>query len=374
MSKKNTMKDEYKLFIVRPNSLRSEHSVQLAITEQRILFYSIFKIQENKNSVSFTRQEISSIFNVDFGSFRDIQRYLTKLRTFGMDIIDEKNQKMRFINAFSSLEYNNGLFTFEFNRSYLPTLENQKERFLRFGFVNIEKFKSKYTIYLYDYLKDIMWGDINKKENIPAAAFRAIFKLNDTYLKNRYNFKQRCWGPALEEINKYTGYKIDITCKGKGQNCTYSIYRYENEDFKKLFNAKRAEYKCHLGKILIDDTCQKCSKINICKNSIDTFPLEVKYSIYHGQDGFIQYVKEVLYANKQYDVRERVMNGVASPVELEFYNWWKMQAMNLERESARVTGNVFHEKDFNEKAAFDKLRNELYMGKYDIEQTELEFD
>lgn len=348
-------KKEYKIITVRPNSLRSEHAVPLAITEQRILFYSIFKIQSDKNTVTFTKQEINDIFRVDFGSFRDIEKYLTKLRTFGMDMIDEKNNKMRFINAFTELIYDNGLFTFSFNKSYLPTLETQKSRFLRYGFKNLENFKSKYTIYLYDYLKDVMWGNISKKENIPYVSFRNIFKLDSKqYAKNNNNFKTRVWGPAMEEINMYTDYKIDITVKGQGQLSLFTIIRYENEDFKQKKN-----FACHLGKIILDDTCEMCNKINICNVDLDSSPFTAKYSMYNAKNGHLLYIEDVLYRNKQYCVHQRVLNQVASNYEKAYFNWRLQLGMDSLKAAAEADGREFNEKEFNIAEYFTNLKKQI---------------
>ena len=86
---------------VRPNTLNSENAVQLPIIAQRILFYSIYKIQHNQNTVSFTKQELNEAFGVDFGSYKDIKSHLKILRSFGIDIYNDDTEKLLFMNAFS---------------------------------------------------------------------------------------------------------------------------------------------------------------------------------------------------------------------------------------------------------------------------------
>lgn len=307
---------------VKPNTLRSPGSVSLGINDQRILFYSIYKIQTNATSVSFTKQELDEVFDIDFGSYKDIKNYLFRLRNFGAGFVNEKTQKISIVNAFSTLDYDNGLFTFKFNQDFLPTLNNQK-RFLMFGMKSIEKFKCKYSIYLYDYLKDSMWGNISLKKNLSLKEFKDIFQLSEDKYKGRNtNFKSRVWQPAMDEINEYTDYKIQITTKGIGDKITFTIHRLENETINFSKTSSTEIFQCYLGKELIDYNCKDCMKINSCPFKVQDISLNSN----EAWKNISFYMEQNFWGNKYYSLPKRIRNNVASDLELAFYDFAIQQA------------------------------------------------
>lgn len=322
------------VIILKPNTLRSKNSSPLKINEQRILFYSIYKIQKSSTSVSFTKAELEERFGINFGTFKDISKYLSNLRNFGMDVMNEETNQIILTNAFSQLVYDNGLFLFRFNENFLPSIDRQK-RFLQFGMAGISSFKCRYTIYLYDYLKDMMWGDITVKKNLSLGEFRDIFKLDPKKHTANKNFRTRVWYPAMEEINEYTDYQISIKAEGRGNTMRFSIYRLVNEDFTAKDSVSNGyEFKCSLGKNLIDFQCSQCMKINKCPYGVDD-------EFYRANpDRPVSYrlrffMENTLFVNKYYSLETRINNKCASHLELGYYN----MLMEIERESRIYSGD-----------------------------------
>lgn len=325
-------KKKQEIITLKPNTLRSPNSNLLNINEQRILFFSIFKIQTNASSVSFTKAELESTFNVDFGSFKEIKTYMNNLRSFGMDIVDEDTQKVIIVNAFSRLEYRNGLFNFKFNEDFLPQVNSQK-RFLQYGMKSIEKFKCRYTVYLYDYLKDNMWGNISLKKNLSKTEFRSIFKIQNKYDRNS-NFESRVWRPALEEINKYTDYTVSIIPKGTGDRITYTVQRIENEDLSKPIEIAfdNSEFTCQLGKNMIDTRCGDCMKINLCPFKVDLN--EMNWDSQYDDNMYLKlsyFMKYTFWDNRYYSLKNRISNKVASENEKIYYNMVIQKAERLHK-------------------------------------------
>lgn len=325
-------KKKQEIITLKPNTLRSPNANLLNINEQRILFFSIFKIQTNASSVSFTKAELEATFNVDFGSFKEIKTYMNSLRTFGMDIIEENSQKVIIVNAFSRLEYRNGLFSFKFNEDFLPQIDNQK-RFLQYGMKSIEKFKCRYSIYLYDYLKDNMWGNISIKKNLSLTEFRAIFKIGKKYERNS-NFESRVWRPALDEINMYTDYTINIVTKGNGKRITYTLQRIENEDLSKPVDvidlSGESSFTCQLGKNMINFDCRNCMKINLCPYEVELNA--INWNSYYDESMYRKlsyFMMDTFWSNKYYSLKNRIDNKVASPQEISYYNLVIKQAKEL---------------------------------------------
>ena len=333
--------EKNEIITLKPNSLRSESAAQLNIQQQRVLFYAIYKAQTDKNSVSFTKKEIEQRFDADFGSFKNLTEVCTTLRMFGIDTIDESSDKIIAMNAFEYISYNQGIFKFKFSQSFLPALNEQKQ-FLQLAMKSIEKFSSKYSVYLYDFLKANMYKDRNVIENIAIADFKKIFKLDaDEYKGRSNNFKKRVWEPAVKEVNEFTDYTVDISSKGRGLNTTFTIIRYENEDLSKKSSKAKKEasdaFECKLGKNLVDDKCSKCMRINKCVFEVDDSAWnKLPVDLWMTPSGYRFFMNNTLWTNPYYDIVERVKNNVAQNDELNYYRTVLEEYVKLHPEDEEV--------------------------------------
>lgn len=316
-------KNEHEVIVVQPNTIRSEGATQLNLLQQRILFYSMLKIQKNKTTSTFSIREIEERFDVDFGSNEKIKKVINPLAAFNTTLDLNNNGDFVTIPAFQRLEYKKGVFTFKFNQDFLPQLNTQRQ-FLQYAMESIEKFKCKYTVYLYDFLKESMFRDISVIENISIEDFKKMFKYTDTSAKPKNsNFKARCWAPAMKEINEYTNYKIDIKTKGRGEATTFTILRIQNEDLSKKAKNKEEdkEFKCGLSKNLVDSNCGKCLRINQCPFEVldtawDCIPNEFWFTL----EGYRFFMNHTFWNNQYYDIVERMKTGLASHFEKDYFD------------------------------------------------------
>lgn len=332
------------IITVKPNTLHSKNAKQLSINEQRILFYSIYKIQHSQNTVSFTKQELKEAFGVDFGSYKEVYKYLTSLRSFGIDVESEKDDRLLFVNAFTTLYYDQGIFEFKFSEEFLPVVGDQK-RFLQLGMQSVEQFKSHYSSYLYQWLKGNMWGIRRVVENIGLAEFKAIFKLEpSSYKGDNSHFRSRVWAPAVKEINNYTNYEIKIVAKGRGEAIRYTIIRIQNEDLaKQQAELKKGEsgqkFECKLGLVSISGACSKCLRINKCPMHVSgkawAMIPESDTDTLMGLECFLYYT---FWDNENYDLITRIKNGVACQEELDYYSWIK-DVCNIDEDENAVDEN-----------------------------------
>lgn len=323
--------NDNEIIIVQPNTIRSEGAKQLNLLQQRILFYSMLKVQKNKTTSTFSKREIEDRFNVDFGSSEKIKKVINPLVTFNTTLDLNNNGDFVVIPAFQRLEYKQGVFTFKFNQDFLPQLNNQK-KFLQYAMESIGKFKCKYTVYLYDFLKENMFRDITVISDIGLKDFKKVFKYVDkekinpdgTISKPRNsNFKARCWQPAMEEINKYTDYKIEITTRGRGDALTFTIHRFQNEDLSKKPKNKepQKEFTCGLSKNLVDYNCKKCLRINQCPFQIlDTAWNFIPPDFWFTLEGYRFFMNHTFWDNQYYDITERMKLGLASQLERDYFD------------------------------------------------------
>ena len=306
------VKSEFQIVNVRSRFLRSKRATPLSLSEQRILMYAIYKFQRNSH-VQFLKSELEEFYGINFGAYNKIHNYIEHLTHYGMDLNDEANERFIFVNAFEYISYSKGLFKFKFTETYFPQIQLQKERFLQLGLSGFKQFQSVYTLYLYEYLKDNLWGPITKKENIDLETFRSIFYLKDSeYSNNNANFKLRCWGVAMREINEKTAYKIEIVSKGRGKHIQYNIRRIIDENFKKLNNASK--FECKFGKPTITEQCSKCLYINRCNNKLD-------YAGSTTVGECFDVIRDITLKCPNYSLEARVKEGVCDEAEEKYWQY-----------------------------------------------------
>ena len=307
---------------IRPETYRkSKYSVNIDLKEQRILNYAIYKKQSNKDSVSFTLQELNAFYKVDFGSARKISHYITALRNFGFVFMDEENEEIVAMNAFSLLHYKEGVFTFKFTDVFLPAV-NKTKRYLQLGFAGIQNFRCRFSLYLYNWLKDNMFGNITVKENISLETFRNIFLLEETQYKNNGNFKLRVWEPAMQEINKFTGYRINIVAHGRGPTMRFTIYRLEDEIVEWKKERPKKEFKCYMDKSNIDFGCTQCERVNQCPLKLKISPIYTSIQNVEELSNFEmnQIMNDYFFMNPKYNLYLRINNGIATDLERRYYD------------------------------------------------------
>lgn len=356
---------ENEIIIVQPNTIRSEGAKQLNLLQQRILFYSMLKIQKNKTTSTFTKKEIEDRFNVDFGSNEKIKKVINPLVTFNTTLDLNNNGDFVMIPAFQRLEYKKGTFTFKFNQDFLPQLNNQK-KFLQYAMESIEKFKCKYTVYLYDFLKENMFKDISVISDIGLNDFKKIFKYVDNEKVNadgtvtkpkNSNFKARCWEPAVKEINEYTNYKIEISTRGRGDATTFTIHRIKNEDLsKKPKQKEEKEFVCGLSKNLLDYNCNRCLRINQCPFEVlDTAWNFIPPDFWFSLEGYRFFMNHTFWGNQYYDITERMKLGLASHLEKDYYDLIVLKYED-EHPNEVITDNIDKRTALKLKQAFNSDR------------------
>lgn len=308
--------------IVKPGTLLGPYSKFLNINEQRILFFAIYKIQRDKNTVSYSLNELSEAFGgIKFGAFKRISGYVDSLLTYTTSVSNKKDW-VRGVTVFSFIEYKEGVFTFKFNDMFLPEIHRQN-RYIRYGWTSIGQFKCQYTNYLYEFLKDNLWGP-NTQKVLTIDDFKKVFKVpEEKYQGKNANFRTRVWKPALEEINEFTGYIIDIKTIGKGDKMRFVIERIRDEVFDRK-KEKAKMFECGLGVDLIGRHCSECLRINRCPFTVDIPPEIVPEGASIKELSTYDYEKimnEVFWHNRYYSLPKRIKNGTATYIEETYYTY-----------------------------------------------------
>lgn len=219
--------------VVKSNEL-VQARYDLSLNEQKIILYAVSKLDREKEDFNILSLDIRDFFKL-LGTTKE--RY-TEVR----EIVRELREKEVIINTdkgeiitgwLSSMEYvkNKGIIELEFSKKLIPYLLQLKEKFTRYQLKNILYLSNKYSIRIYELLKQY--------ENIGNRTFavdelKKILMLEGQY--NRFsNFESRVLKPTMKEINDYTDLKVSYEKIKKGRaihSIKYKIEVKEIDDYK----------------------------------------------------------------------------------------------------------------------------------------------
>src|SRR5699024_4235 len=162
---------------------------------------------------------------VDFENKFGLTKYNTEdaykdsERILGLKVSTEdlENDRFKFWNAFSSMEYDNGKFIFEWNSNMIPHILELKEKYVMTDLTITANFKSSFSWILYDYLK-AYYGYWHKP--ITKDALMKLFGVEDrkTYIQSTGQFKRGVLNVAIAEINEHTELEVRYNEEKKGRS------------------------------------------------------------------------------------------------------------------------------------------------------------
>ena len=153
-----------KNLVVKHNDL-IEAKYDLNLNELKIILYAVSKLDREKEKFNLLTLNIREFFNL-LGTtqerYSEIREIIKELRK--KEIIVKKDGNELIVGWLSSIEYlgDQGEIELEFSEKLMPYLLQLKERFTRYELKNILYFKNKYSIRIYELLKQ--YEKIGKRE------------------------------------------------------------------------------------------------------------------------------------------------------------------------------------------------------------------
>ncbi|TMN18788.1 replication initiation protein [Lentibacillus cibarius] len=141
----NTIKKSNELSMAKLNQ-------GLTLNQMQLLAYAIFSTQQN-GKTEFRKYEFQDKFGIKDYKTDDAYEDSDKVSTLRFSTQDLENDKFSFTNVFSSIEYENGHFTFEWNKKMIPYILELKKKYVLTDLTITSNFKSGFSWILYDYLK-----------------------------------------------------------------------------------------------------------------------------------------------------------------------------------------------------------------------------
>lgn len=220
-----------KEIIVKHNKI-IQASYKLTLNEQRILLYSLSKIdRENKKLASTTFydieiRDIADLFEMDENSaYKELKQAALRLKSRNITLKNNYVIDTGFIQSYRYKD-NQGCLSIKFSDDILDYLTMLKENFTRYNLKDIKGFKrSSYSIRVYEILKQ--WSNSKNSVKLDLDELKSMFQLQDKY-KSNSNFIIKVINPAIDDINEFSDLKVIHFEKFKtGRKLTHIVIYFE---------------------------------------------------------------------------------------------------------------------------------------------------
>ena len=202
-------------YVVKDNAL-IDACFDLSLAEYRILLLAIVVAREQDPLSVFTPVEIAGLdyaqqFDLDrstaYESLAEASKTLLK-RTYSYKDTYRGKEAISDVHWLTQATYvqSTGVVVLYFTHQTISLISRLEEHFTRYHIDQVSKFKSKYSIRLYEIV--IKWLDNKKTQKYSLDEFREKMGISNEY-KQMSDFKINVLDKAVNEINAYS----DITIK-----------------------------------------------------------------------------------------------------------------------------------------------------------------
>lgn len=206
-------KNDKKQVISYENSIKKSNELSMAklsqgltLNQMQLLAYAIYSTQQDGRT-EFHKADFEKKFGLSRYLTEDAYKDSERILSLKVSTEDLENAKFKFWNVFSSMEYDKGLFQFEWNSKMIPHILELKEKYITTDLTITSNFKSGFSWTLYDYIK-AHYGYWHKP--ISKEALMKLFGVENrkTYLNSTAQFKRGVLDVAINELNKYTEFEV----------------------------------------------------------------------------------------------------------------------------------------------------------------------
>lgn len=207
--------EDKNLTVVKHNQM-IEARYSMSIMEQRILLFLIsnldFESQQNITQVQILTADLIKFFDISNqgNNFTSIRNACQSLMSCKIDL--SNTDEVHLINIFGEIQHKkgSGIINANFYPKIMPYLAELKSHFTKYKLSAVAKFKSEYSIRIYELLKMHEYQASNNSffKIIETSVLRKILGITNKY-KNFNNFETDVLKRASREINE----KSDITIR-----------------------------------------------------------------------------------------------------------------------------------------------------------------
>ena len=214
---------ENKALIKQDNRVISA-SYTLEMAERRLIFLAITKLQEKSDIVKISLEEFRNFygFSKKTMTFRNLKRDTKFLFDRVIHYLDGRNEVYtRWVYKIIFDDKTQEVYLY-LNPALFPYFLDVKKNYTSYFLDETNRFKSIYSIRLYEQLKRFKKTGFFK---ISVDNYRLLHDLNDKYHEYR-DVKKRTIIPAIKEINEKSKYQVDFYEIKKGRKVDFLEFKF----------------------------------------------------------------------------------------------------------------------------------------------------
>jgi Protein involved in initiation of plasmid replication len=210
--------DYKKNLVVMSNQLARKSTLFNAL-EHKIFLTALSQINniDNEGFVQINKTEIHRLLDVDHRNMKKIRDNLDNLMYKSMIKFGNDEE---FIDGMliTKVKTDRSNFYIKFDEDYMPLLIDLKGQFTMYHLMNVVKFKSKFSIALFQYLRSQFTGEyLIQRIRITTKSLKELFGLSEIEYMNktsgefdRANFEKKTIRLAIKEINETSECRMTI--------------------------------------------------------------------------------------------------------------------------------------------------------------------
>lgn len=350
---KNTAKP--KESIKKANKLIEDGRYTLAANQQKIIFILISLVREDRDIYKLPITYLKQVLNLKGESiYRDLDRLIEGIKE---PFKIKKKDSYLWVYWVSSIEYfqKKGEIEFEISDKLKPYIIGLNEKYTIFQIETIMKFKSKYSIRLYELL--LQYKKIATRF-FTIKRLKEILELTGIY-KRYHDFKKRVILPTQREMEEYADIKFEFEEVKKNKKVhAIKFYISDNKGVKSIPFDKTEEF---------DE-----NETDLYKKLTRFFCLSKKQSIATIKRYKKKYIRNVL----NY-VEDRVKKGdvknIGAYTNRALQEGWEEQVsqFTIQKQEEEKNKTIKREKQLQESQEKIEKAKEFFEGKSKLEQKEI---
>lgn len=213
--------------VVKANDLIQKSRFDLSLQQQKIILYLISHIQpidKEFKLYEFSVVDFCKVCGIDPESgdkYKDIKKAIKDIadKSVWIKTEDDEETLLRWVEK-PYINKNSGTIKIRLDEDMKPYLLQLKSNFTQYELIYTLRFRSKYSIRLYELIKSIHYKDIVEyKRAFSVDKLKEL--LNGENYSQYKDFKKRVLMPSINEINENSDKEISINELKRGNKVEY---------------------------------------------------------------------------------------------------------------------------------------------------------
>lgn len=220
----NPLSDVRTMMVVKANELIQKSRFTLSLQQQKIVLYLISRItpfDENFREYEFSISEFCKICGLDGSSGKNYASLKASIKDIAdqsvwVDLGNGRETLIRWIEK-PYIDKQSGVIRVRLDEDLKPYLLQLKQNYTQYELLWTLRFRSKYSIRLYELIKSIHYHELETYERTYSLA--ELQQILDAKKYTTYSsFRTRALDPAIEEINNYSDKNVTYSAIKSGRS------------------------------------------------------------------------------------------------------------------------------------------------------------